>query len=83
MYKHLVDERKCHVLSPAGWSFSRFAWPFKFPKCSSMDKNHMNLSSNVEGPKKSDFLKNRFPYMHTNVITQFVSVSTTLHLYTH
>lgn len=52
MYKPLVDECKCHVLSPAGQSFSRFAWTFKFPKCSSMEKNLMNLSSNIEGPKK-------------------------------
>jgi hypothetical protein len=52
MYKPLVDECKCHVLSPAGRSVSRFAWTFKFPKCSKMEKNCTNLSSNAEGPKK-------------------------------
>lgn len=84
MQKPLVDECKCHVLSPAGWSFSHLARTFKLPKCSSMEENRMNLRSNIEGTKKKLFFKEQIAlHAYKCVIIQFELVFTTLHLYTY
>ena len=38
MYKPLVDECKCHVLSPASQIFSHLAWTIKFPNAAVWNK---------------------------------------------
>jgi hypothetical protein len=38
-------------VSPAGQSFSSLAWIFKFPKCSDLEINQINLSSKVRMSK--------------------------------
>jgi len=63
------------TVSHAGWSFSCLACTLKFPKFSALEINLVNYRSNVRRSKQK--------LIYECVITQLVSLSITLHLYTY
>lgn len=62
-------------ISHVDWSFSCLACTLKFPKFSALETNHINYRSN--------FRRSKQKMIYECVITQLVSLSITLHLYTY